>query len=132
MNGAKRIAAAAGVALFALLAACGNDAKKIVVGKWDVDADVKDSLASQFSLEVQINKDGTFAVSGGRNFEAVAGMREIKGTYEFTGDYAIHVKMDKNPFNYQETEFSMKINSKNEIILTPPEGDYTVTLKRTK
>lgn len=113
-----------------LLAACSNDAKSVIVGSWDVETSSQDDIARQFGLTVQIDKDGTFAISGGRNFEAMVGVKEVKGTYEFVGDLTLRVAMEKNPFNHQPTDYSLKINSKNELLLDAQ--DYTVTLKRLK
>lgn len=115
-----------------LIAACGSDPREKLLGNWEVHPqNVKGGGAPdarQLGMKVRILADGTFLLTGSRVFEGLAGVREVKGTYEFLDDHTIHVTMKTRAFDYEPTDYSINEVSRNELLLNAE--SHAVTLLR--
>lgn len=111
---------------------CGSDPREMVIGEWSVHpqdakgANVRE--ATQMQLVVNIAEDGTFVLTGGPAFEGLAGVDEIKGTYEFLDDTTMHVEMKTRAFDYEPTDYSITEVSGSELLLNS--DSHVVTLIR--
>ncbi len=107
---------------------CRGDERSIYIGKWKVAAEGSGQSASDFDLLADVREDGTFTLTGNRIFQAVAGMREIHGTYSLPSENKIHVEMETKAWDYQPTTYAVMPISDDELVFNAEE--YAVTLRR--
>lgn len=118
------------LALGILSTACAPKPNKVVLGKWDLVPATQSESFNQMQPVVEIRADGTWELTGNRVFEAVAGRRNVTGTYEFVEEAAIEVSMDEKTFDYDTTIFDLRIVTSKELILTTRDQADTITLKK--
>ncbi len=112
----------------ALAVACHAEPKVPLAGQWRVIVQGNGGEANGLDLKVEIRKNGTYTLTGNRDFQMMSGAREVGGHYEFVEDYKVHVTMESKIFDYKPTDYAIVVISKNQLVFNT--ADYAITLRR--